>query len=245
MKGLIKLSFLLFFFLNILACNRIKTPEAVAQREEWIKSFHDSLDYYENQMKIIDSRLSDCNEKINSLISNFQYVKNPREVTGYHILKGWSSKIPFTSTSVYARISDDEKLELIATLSGATFNRIGISNGLTEISSQTVFHDQAMNFRHNGYNTVCFIGESADSIAQLISKNRDKNLTLSFYEGSSQKKNFTIPENEKQMISTTWDLIDIQNQQKELQKELWLTSQRINICRKMIEKADSIENSNN
>lgn len=244
MKSKFGIFFIVMVLLSVLGCNRIKTPEAVAQREDWINSFNDSLDYYDNQMKIVDSRLSDCNDKINSLIGDFQYVKNPREVTGYHILKGWNSKLPFTTTAVYARISDDEKLELIATLAGGTFNKIGITDGAHEVSSQTVAHDQALNFRHSGYNTVCFIGEEADSIARFISQNKDKKLTLSFYEGESRKKNFALPDNEKNMIATTWDLIDIQNQQKELQKELWLTSQKINICRKMIEKSDSIQQSN-
>lgn len=236
--------FILLLILSVVlsfGCSRLKKPEALTEREAWIESFKDSIEYYNNKITSIESNLSEANNRMGTLLDKFEYVSNPRQVTGYYILKGWNSKIPFQTTAIYARLSDDEKIELIATLSGGVFNRISVTNGSEEVSSGVVPHDQALNYRHTGYNTVCFSGTASDSVAEFISKNHNSKLSLIFQNGTNNHT-FVIPENEKSMISETWELHAAQLQQRELQKDLWITSRKIDACRRMLENSDSLIN---
>ena len=221
------------------ACSRVKTPEAAEYREKWIESFNDSIDYYQNQMKITETQLQDCNNSVNSILSDFEHVSNPREVTGYYIVKGWRDKIPFTTTSIYARVNESEDMELIATLAGGVFNRVSVSDGTATLYSETVPNDQALNYRHDGYNTVCFSGAAADSIAQFINLNKGSRLVLSFINGNSSKE-FVIPDNEKNMIARTSMLFDVKQRQKTLQKELWMDARKIDTFRRILAEKDSI-----
>ena len=220
------------------ACKQLKKPEALAEREQWIESFKDSIKLFKEEIEQIDKGLSECNLKIATQLDNFEHVSNPRQVTGYYILKGWNSKLPFTHTAIYARVNEDEKLELIATLAGSTFNSISVSDGTESLESEIVAHDQAFNYRHNGYNTVCFSGSKADSIAQFIAQHQEKNIKINFLEGK-KKGEFSLPADEKSMIAETWRLFESQHQQKELQKQLWIISRKIDASRRMLENNDS------
>lgn len=234
----------IFCFLSLLAilsgaCTRLKTPEAVAERERWFESFHDSISYYQKRSQEIHSELSACNDRISSTLQNFEHINNPRHVTGYYILKGWNARIPFTSTAIYARINEDEKIEVIATLAGATFNKITVSSDGKSVFSGVVPYDQALNYRHATYNTVCFSDSTSDLVAKFIAENQNAKIDLTFFEGG-KKSNFVIPADEKSMIARTWNLHDEQLRQKELQKDLWLTSRKIDACRRMLESVDSL-----
>lgn len=228
------------FVAAMASCKQIKNPEALAEREEWIASFSDSIKEYQAKIEITNSQLDECNKEIAAYLDNFEYVKNPRQVTGYYILKGWNSRLPFTSTAIYARISDDEKAELIATLAGGVFNNISVSGGSGEVFSGIVPHDQALNYRHASYNTVCFSGEKADSIMQYIALNDGASIKVNFYNGSDKKSSFVIPEDEKSMIASTFLLLREQQAQKTLQKDLWILSRKIDTARRMLDRADSI-----
>lgn len=226
--------------LGVIGCAQIKKPEAISERENWINSFHDSIEIYQKKISEVQSKLNECNNKIMGVLENFEYVSNPRQVEGYYILKGWNSKIPFTSTGIYARITKSENLELIATLSGSTFNKICITDGKSKVESQLVPHDQALNYRHGAYNTVCFSGNVTDSLIEYIAHHHTANIKLQFIDGNKNVP-FTIPSTEKQMIAETWNLFSIQKQQKSLQKELWITSRKIDTYRRMLETPDSLK----
>ena len=228
-----------FLVLISYGCTRLKKPQAITERENWIASFHDSIRFYKERIATVESELSSYNSQINVLLDKFEFISNPRQVSGFYILKGWNAKLPFKKTSIYARLNENETIELIATLSGATFNKISVSFGNESVSSDIVPHDQAFNYRHNGYNTVCFSGIAADSVAEFIATHKNGNLVLHYLEGS-KSKNFTIPENEKSMIADTWDLHLSQLKQKSLQKELWLISRKIDTYRRMLENTDSL-----
>lgn len=227
---------------SLFECSRIKETKAEKERAEWIAGFNDSIDYYQQRIKTIDSQLELVNSKINNQLLNFELISNPREVEGYYLLKGWKDKIPFTSTAVYARINLNEKLEVIATLSGETFNRIAVYDGPELFYSQIVPHDQAFNFRHQKYNTVYFDGGKADTIASLISQSHLENIELFYFEGDRKKKSFRIPENEKDMIYQTYSLFGLKKEASELQKELWISSKKIDTFRRLI-YTDSINKS--
>lgn len=225
------ISFFFCLVIPVISCKKTTKSEAEIERENWISSFNDSVDYYQEHSRQLQSQLDIINTRIGGILENFELIKNPREVSGYYLVKGWSKKIPFTSTAIYARISENEKLELIATLAGGTFNKIEVGGNMSE----TVPHDQAFNFRHERFNTVYFTGGKADTIAEYISENHMDKLNLEFIEGN-KKKSFTIPSDEKDMISQTWDLYSAKRQALILEKELWISSHKINTFRRMMEE---------
>ena len=226
-------------FIGIISCAKIKKPDAAVEREKWIASFTDSVEHYQQESAIIDNQLSSLQNNMATQMAEFEFVKKPREVSGYYILKGWINKLPLTSTGIYARINENEKLELIATLGGATFNRLEVGGNYSEV----VPHDQAFNFRHERYNTVYFSGGKADTIAEYISLYKNEKISLHFLEGNKNNK-FQIPENEKDMISKTWNLYNSQLKVKNLQKELWLCSRKIDTFRRMMDQQEQKENIN-
>ena len=213
----------------VLSCTKIKTPEAVAERENWYASFGDSIKFYENLSNQIENNIKNQETKISDILKDFEMVKKPREVSGYYIMKGWSSRLPFRTTAIYARINENENLELIATLGGNTFNRINVGDAYSEV----VKHDQALNYRHETFNTVYFTGGKADTIARYICNHRTDALKLNFLEGDKRKSQFNIPENEKDMISKTWELYSAQLEIKKLQKEFTLCAGKIATFRRL------------
>lgn len=224
-------------FLSFLGCKKVKTPEAALEREKWISGFTDSVEYYQERSSQIQQQLDIINNKINGILEEFDYVKNPREVTGYYLLKGWKNKIPFTQTAIYARINDNEKLELIATLTGGTFNKISVGN----YSSEIVPHDQAFNYRHERFNTVYFSGGKADTICEYIANHVSDKINLDFIEGT-KKKTFVIPNDEREMIYKTWNLFKTKKESLTLQKEQWICSRKIDTFRRIMDSNNKLEN---
>lgn len=223
-------------------CTKIKKSDAEYERENWIQSFSDSIQYYQQRSGDITIKLDGINKDIDHMLVDFEKVNNPREVAGYFILKGWSDKIPLRSTGIYARINENEKLELIATLSGATFNTIAVGDGNNTYISETVPHDQAFNYRHSRFNTVYFSGGKADTVCQYIADHYKDKCRLEFLEGN-KKTNFIIPENERDMIRKTWELYSKQREARSLQKELLICSKKIDTFHRIQdEAAESQEN---
>lgn len=210
------------------SCTKVRMTEAEKEREAWVESFDDSIAFYKHKTAEIEVKLGEINADMASLLDDFEMVNNPKEVEGYYILKGWQSKLPLTSTGIIARINQGEKLELIATLAGATFNQIEIGNCRSEV----VKHDQAFNYRHKTYNTVYFSGDKADSIAEYIAIHKNEALKLNFLEGGV-KKSFALTDADKNMISKTWNLYWGQKESHELQKEMWMCSKKIETFRRL------------
>lgn len=221
-------------FLFSASCSKIKKTDAEIEREKWIESFEDSISFYQNKKSQVETQLDAANAKISGIMNNFEMVRNPREVSGYYILKGWNNRLPFTSTGIYARINENEKLELIATLGGSTFNRLGVGSGNSVYFSEIVPHDQAFNYRHERFNTVYFSGGKADTIAQYIDSHRTEKINLDYLEGN-RKTSFTLPQDQKNMIADTWQLYGSQLEIKKLQKELYICSRKIDTFRRMME----------
>lgn len=238
-KKFIYFGIILIFSITFFSCKKLKKPDALTERENWIASFSDSINFYKNEINNLEEKLSSDNNFIGGLLGNFEYISNPRQVTGYYILKGWNSRIPLKQTGIYARINDNENIELIATLSGGNFNQISVSNGSEEVKSNIVPHDQALNYRQNNLNTVCFYGNAADSIAEFIALNITDKLTISFWD-AGKKKQAVIPDDEKNMIASTWELNSYKLETKELQKKLWIYSKKIDAYRRMMEKQDTL-----
>lgn len=215
-----------------------KKPEAAEQREKWLTSLNDSIAMYQNKLQTVNDSLQEARKRVGEIIGNFEYVNNPREVEGYYILNGWKNRYPLNQTGLVARVTEDERFELIATLTGAHFNEIGVTAGGMTVQSEVVPHDQALNYRANSLNTVCFTGPKADSIGALIASNESGRISVTYLNGS-RTGSFKLPDNEKSMIAATWHLYHRQSSVHSLEKELPRLSGKIAACRRMLEEADS------
>ncbi|MCH5236041.1 MAG: hypothetical protein J1E16_12175 [Muribaculaceae bacterium] len=231
--------FSLLLIMSSAACKKIKKTDAEIERENWIAGFTDSIDYYQEHSRQLQSQLDIVNTKIGGMLEDFELIKNPREVSGYYLLKGWSKKIPFTTTAIYARINESEKFEMIATLAGSTFNKISVG----PFESETVPHDQAFNFRHERFNSVYFTGGKIDTIGEYIANHHEDKLILEYLESGKLKKKFDIPKDEKDMISQTWNLYSAKREALTLEKELWISSHKIDTFRRIMEEENNRLNS--
>ena len=230
--------FIAIFVVLASSCKRTNKTAAEIERENWIAGFTDSIDYYQEHSRQLQSQLDLLNTKIGGMLEDFELIKNPKEVSGYYLVKGWNKKLPFTSTSIYARISESEKFEVIATLAGSTFNKISVAG----LDSETVPNDQAFNFRHERFNTVYFTGGKIDTIADYISTHHLDKIELVYLEGSKIKKNFIIPSDEKDMISQTWNLYAAKKEAVNIEKEIWISSHKINTFRRIMEEENNRTN---
>lgn len=237
----IKILCLAIVSMSLLACKKLKTSDAEIERTNWIAGFNDSIKYYSDQNKELQEKLEKLNNEISEKLAHFQYIKNPKEVSGYYLMEGWQEKLPMKTTGIYARINENEKLELIATLSGATFNQLAAGVSSPQFYSDVVPHDQAFNFRHEKFNTVYFSSGKADTIAEFISENKSEKLNLYFLQGKTVK-DFRIPEKESQMIAGTWNIYKMRQEARNLQKELWINSRKIDTFRRILDESNLSSN---
>lgn len=227
--------------LTLAACSGVKKPEAAVERENWLLSLNDSIKLYQQQTEEVTTNLSDLKNRIGEVIVDFDYVSNPREVEGYYIFKGWKDRYPLTTTGVVARITEDERLELLATLAGGTFNELGVTSGGETRSTGVVAHDQALNYRTPDFNKVCFTGAKADSVAMLIAEFPSSE--VSYLEGG-KKKTVKLPADLQSMLAATWRLYSLQKEAHGYEKELPRLAGKIAACRRMLDESASGEKEN-
>lgn len=188
-----------------------------------------NVDSCENCLKVIT-------DNVNQWMRDFTVVNNSREVEGYYIFNGWQNRYPLQSTGMVARISNGERLELIAALKGATFNAVMVESGEKSATTAVVPHDQALNYRREGLNTVMFAGAEADSVAQIIADNELNVVKVIFLENGKPKGSWQIPEDYKKMISATWMLYSSRQQQMRLEAEMKKEFKKIEILRTHLDK---------
>ncbi len=217
---------------------RVKTPEAAKERENWLLSLNDSIAKYEKERSEVEVQLQEAREKMGGIVGYFDYVNNPREVEGYYIFNGWKGKYPMQKTALVARVTEEERFELIATLTGGQFNEIGVMAAGETVSSDVVPHDQALNYRAGNLNTVCFYGAKADSVGEFIASHSTGEITVVYLNGK-KTGSLVLPSDEKEMVARTWELYAAQRHLHSLEKELPRLSGKIAACRRMLEKADS------
>lgn len=217
---------------------KVKTPDAVKERQEWHLSLNDSISKFEKQKAEVEKQLLEARDNVGALVGDFDYVTNPRFVEGYYILHGWKERYPMQSTALVARVTEDERFELIATLTGAHFNEIGVTSAGETLSTEIVPNDQAINYRAGNLNTVYFAGAKADSIGQFISQHTTSEITVIYLEGK-KTGSLNLPADEKKLISRTWNLYSAQRHLHSLEKELPRLSGKIAACRRMLQEQDS------
>ncbi len=144
------------------------------------------------------------------MVHTFEYVDNPREVEGYYISGAWKGIYPLKKTGLVARITKNEKLELIAALAGgAHFDRLRVeANGATAETS-VVPHDQALNYRMTGLNTVCFSDSAATSCAKLIAESNGSDIKIFYLEGERQTGVLSYPKQDQSIMMSTWNLFEV------------------------------------
>lgn len=197
--------------LSAIGCGRKnEAKERVkAEREAWVASLPDSLAAVKAQMDSLQAEISTLTEEVGKLLPDFKYVDNPREVEGYFIANAWAPTYPLTATGLEARITKGEKLELIAALSGgAHFDRIRVSAGGQTAESSTVPHDQALNYRMAGLNTVCFSDSAADSCARLIADNADNAVRIIYLNAGKETGALSYSRANAGVMAKTWKLYD-------------------------------------
>lgn len=218
----------------------VKKTKSEEEREQWLYSLNDSIAAYKADIESATSALSASQTEVGEMIANFQHISNPREVEGYYIYNGWKNRYPLQQTGVVARITEDERFELIAVLKGSHFNHISISGAEGTATTDVVPHDQALNYRAGNLNTVCFYGNAADSVGMYISDNMPDILTVTFSDGS-KSTSFKLPADEKEMIAATYQLYAAQKESHRLERTIPMLSRRIDSCRRMLEQLDSVK----
>lgn len=218
----------------------VKKTKSEEEREQWLYSLNDSISKYKGEIDSATSALTASQTEVGEMISNFEHVSNPREVEGYYIYNGWKNRYPLQQTGLVARITEDERFELIAVLSGGNFNQIMVSGGSGEAFTKVVPHDQALNYRAGKLNTVCFYGGAADTVGMYISDNMPDNLTVTYLNGG-KTSSFKLPADEKEMIAATYQLYAAQKESNRLERAIPMLSKRIDSCRRMLEQLDSVK----
>lgn len=211
-RKLLGISALVFFVLASVACKRKnEAKERVqAEREKWEASLPDSLKAVERQSDSIKAELQALNNSFEAMVHTFEYVNNPREVEGYYIAGAWKSIYPLKKTGLVARITKNENLELIATLAGgAHFDRLRVEGNGQTAETSVVRHDQALNYRMAGLNTVCFSDSAATSCARLIAENNGCEIRIIYLEDNRQTGALSYPKQDQSAMMSTWNLYEI------------------------------------
>ncbi len=218
-------------------CSRAR-QEAKAKGEEarakWAREMQDTLKATEENLEATGARLRALEEETERLLPEFELVKHPRHVEGYYILRSHAKSYPLASTGLAARLTMGEQLELVAALSGGTFSAIRAVCGDESATSGTVPHDQAMNYRAAGLNTVAFSGAAADSVAAFIAANADRSVTLQYLEGGRVSGTLQLPPATRAMVEKTYRLSATQAETRLLQKQILLDNHRLEALRKRL-----------
>ncbi|MDE6341938.1 MAG: hypothetical protein K2K93_06440 [Muribaculaceae bacterium] len=179
-----------------------------AEREKWEASLPDSLKAVERQTDSIRAEIKTLGQELDAMLPDFDYVDNPREVEGYYIAKTWKDSYPMNTTGLRGRLTKGERLELVATLAGgAHFDRLRVEADNSSAETSAVPHDQALNYRMEGLNTVCFSDSAANSCARLIADAQGQ-VTLIYLEGDRTTGKLTYPQKDKATMALTWKLFD-------------------------------------
>lgn len=220
------------------SCGQVRKSEAAKEHEAWEQSLNDSVAALrasvENDTRLIDS----LHQEVGRLLPLFDRIDDPRQVEPFTIRKGWTARYPLTSTGLVARITENENIELVAALAGGTFDRLTVSAPrLGEQSTDVVPHDQALNYRAAGLNTVAFSGLRADSVARLIALAPEGSVTVAY--GATSRR---LPAAEQQMIADTWRLADAHRQAQIKERQLLITDQKIKILQQRLEQTHTTDN---
>lgn len=230
LKAGIYISFVAAFAaLSLTSCGG-KKEDGAARREAYTNALDDSIAAVTAEIDSCTNGVKEMHDQAGKWLLDFTTVENPREVGSYIIYTPFRNRYPLTATGLVARVIDTGEFQLVAALSKGTFDRIEVSCGDITLSSETVPHDQALNYRTAGLNTVTFSGEKADSIGRFICDNELENIRVS-YCGNGVAGSWTMPEDYKKMVMATWMFYNSSRSAKHLEQREAKLHEKLNLLR--------------
>lgn len=215
---------------------RKKAREASEQRHEArMQELADSAAVIKARIDSTANRLSALRDETSVLLEDFTLVKPPRNVEGFYILRSQAGGYPLSGTGITARLTMSESLELIAALSGSTFNAIRAVSGGESVTSATVPHDQGLNYRAAGLNTVAFSGVQADSIASFITAHSAQGVTIQYIENGKVTGSLPLTATAVNTVSATYTLARAHSETLRLERCLTLDNRKLEIIHNRLE----------
>lgn len=207
------------------------------QRQQWETALADSIARLTHESDSLKSRLETLHEKAGTLLTQFNCVSNPREVEKYYLPQVAGYTYPLTSTGLGSRLTAGEELELVAVFNGPAFSGIRISGADgTVVSTPTVAHDQALNYRSGTTTTVAFSGEAVDSILPTLAT-LSAPISVTYIENSKTVGQTRLPEPQAKAFRLATELAATR-------RETLLSEKRLAIAARKISMLKSRENSN-
>lgn len=225
-----KLLYISLAALMLLGCAR-KNESGKEAQKSYRNALNDSIRKISMEIDSCHDMAATLSDKVNNLLPEFRPVEKAREVEGYMIYQGWENRYPLMQTGVVARLSANRRLELVAVLKGGEFDRIRVNVPSATAETETVVHDQALNYRQNGLNTVLFTGAAADSVARLIADNELNPITVTFLNGDKATGTWKMGNENAKMITMTYLLYSSHVDQLRLEKRSLLLGEKLKLLR--------------
>lgn len=213
------------------ACVSRSDEKSERTKADYNRALSDSIAIIEQQINSCKNEIKIHQDNANRWMQDFTTVGNPREVGTYIIYTPFVKRYPLTSTGLVARINDSEQFELVAALSGGVFDQLSVVAGEDAATSAVVPHDQALNYRNSGLNTVSFTGGQADAIGQLIADNELNPLTVQYIQGGKVVSSWKIPEDYSKMLSYTYLLYNSTREANRLNMRVSMLHEKVNLLR--------------
>lgn len=226
------------------ACVRkVEKSDKAIEREQWKASLQDSIKDVTQEIASTEKQLDYLHEKIGTLLSGFRHVDNPREVEGYTILEGWQNRYPLKTTGIAARITEGEGFEIVAALAGGTFDAIGVESGGESAVTSSVPHDQALNYRMQGLNTVAFTAGKGDTVGNFVSS-ASGDVTLVYLSGGKRVKSVPLNAETRRMLTDTWELYSSQHEAEAMERRIPMLNSKLQAIRRMAGESGSQQQDN-
>ncbi len=210
------------------SCKKYDGRKAAEDREEWIASLKDSVEYLENLNVGNAVAIDSLRTVVAKNLESFSTVDNPREVEPYYIYTPFKSSYPLTSTGLAVRILKNETPEVIAA-STRPFSAIEVSNGGRTYRTPVVPPDQALNYTANGLTTVSFTGAVADTISAVVAGAETPAKVI--YLNPGETNSCTLPKNVMTLFRATRNLYDNQTELHRLERDINVNARKIEILK--------------
>lgn len=220
--------------LSIASCGS-KNESNDKAKENYVQSLKDSISIIQAEIDSCNMQLDTRKNEVEQLLRGFTTIANSREVAPYMIMTTAQNSYPLKNTGVIARINDSGQFEIVAALTGRTFNQISVTSGAETVTSATVPHDQALNYRTDTMNTVMFLGPQADAIGALVFDNELNPLTIQYLNGGGSVS-YKITSDQAHVIAYTYQLYNAMTEMKKLEQRVPMLHQKLNVLRVHLDK---------
>lgn len=238
-----KKTFLLIITAVILiGCGRSNEKSAAkSAHENWLVSLNDTIDSLNNVITDINDHINSNNAVIDTLLLDFEIIDDPVLVEKYFVPAIWKD-YDIMKQGIYARMLEDNSIELKATAKGVNFEAIELTCNNEKITSDTVRHDQALNYRVDGHNIVAFNGTKVPELCRFIHINKNEPIVLSFI--GKKKTSITLTDRQKENISKIYSLWFAFHENIRMQTLLPALTERIKFIELKIDESGVMKNRN-